>query len=103
MSDKPTENGNPTKNDVIKFIKEKDYKFVSSKILAQDFSKKKKQGRTIIGNRGLTYYIGRNILPELKNDGVLYLVNETAPSVVYGVNHDRLLEMYNSILQPSPQ
>lgn len=82
--------GKPTKDAIVRFIKDKNYKFVSSRMLSNDYSTKKKQGRTINeNNRGLTHYIG-GILAKLKDEGVLTLVNETAPSMKYRVNYDAL-------------
>ena len=96
-------NDKPTKNRILQLIKEKNYNIVFSDILAKDLSPKKCGRYGGDESKKLARYIGTNILPSLKKDNILFLVNESAPSMKYGVNWDKLLEMYNSIIQSSPQ
>ncbi|MFZ3077233.1 MAG: hypothetical protein WA139_02150 [Candidatus Aenigmatarchaeota archaeon] len=97
-----TENGKPTKDAIVKLIKDNNYEIVSSRILSNALSPSKKVGRTFLKNRGLTRYIG-GILVELNDEGVLELFNDSAPSMKYRVKRDELLKFYNSISQSSPQ
>ncbi len=93
MSDKPT------KDRIVQLIKEKKYQVVSSDILAKDLSPKKCGRYDGDDAKKLARYIGRSILPSLKEDNFLSLVNEKSPSMKYGVNYDALEKL---IFQSSP-
>ncbi|MBU3958010.1 MAG: hypothetical protein KKB25_02960 [Nanoarchaeota archaeon] len=80
----------PTKDRVLQLIKEKKYTHVSSDILAKDLLPKKCGRYGGDDAKKLARYIGRNILSALKEDSILFLVNEKSPSIKYGVNYDAL-------------
>ncbi len=94
--------GNPTKNDVIRLIKNGNYRYVYSKMLADIYSKKKPEEIGSLNKRGLAHSIG-GILSELNNEKVLSVVSTSGSSTKYSVDQDMLLKAYESIFQSYPR